>query len=372
MPVTIRVQNFQSIADATVVVDGFTVVTGKNNSGKSAFQRAVRGAFQNARGSSFVRRGTAKAIVDIDLSNGHTVHWEKSSGKDTKPTYIIDNGPVIHPGQGVPEELPVLGVRPVLAGGKTLWPQFAPQFTGQVFLLDESGSVLAEAIADVDRVSQLNQALKLAESDRRAAVSELKFRRVDLDKLERELTRYAGVDDLDALFGGIEKDQKQLARIEAVVSGLKILEGDYVKAAATVAAFVGIESVDVPGTQDIEQVRAVSNELEILGVLHSRFKNAAAQVNRLVGLEKVDVGIDVAPLGRIVAALSILDGLESRWGLTNETVDSAKEDVANAVREAEIAENQVAEFLKEIGTCPYCGALTAGPAHKGPCHEESS
>ena len=37
MPLKVRVRNFQSIEDATLVIDGLTVVTGTNNAGKSAF-----------------------------------------------------------------------------------------------------------------------------------------------------------------------------------------------------------------------------------------------------------------------------------------------------------------------------------------------
>ena len=43
MAVTARVQNFQSVEDATIVIDGLTVITGTNNSGKTAVMRAIRG-----------------------------------------------------------------------------------------------------------------------------------------------------------------------------------------------------------------------------------------------------------------------------------------------------------------------------------------
>ena len=170
MPVRIRARNFQSIEDAEIVVDRFTVVTGPNNSGKTALQRAVQGVFTNPSGDAFVRHGAERLIVDIDFGNDETVRWEK--GPKVKPTYTV-KGKVINPGRQVPTEVLALGIQPIQAGAIAVWPQVAPQFTGQMFLLDLPGSAIAEAVADVERVGQLTQALRLADSDKRSASSEL-------------------------------------------------------------------------------------------------------------------------------------------------------------------------------------------------------
>jgi len=356
MPVQIRVRDFQSIHDATIIVDGLTVVTGPNNAGKSALQRAVRAAFQNARGSSFVRRGTTKSVVDIDFCDGHSVHWEKGSGKDTKPTYIIDGGSPLHPGQGVPDELGDLGVKSVVAGGKTLWPQFAPQFTGQVFLLDESGAVLAEAVADVDRVGQLNQALRLAESDRRAGISERKVRHSDAERLEQDLQRYDGVDDLGVVLDGLEKDQSQVVRMTAAISGLEKLKSDYDRSVSLVSLLSGVLTVEVP---NVGELQALGEGIAVLSALHSRFQNADVQVKRLSGLEDVDTVVDTESIVKVGLALDILDGLETRWKAATEREQAAEKEVSQLVKEAEEVEQSVAAFLEEIGTCPYCGSSTA-------------
>ena len=129
----VRVKDFQSIADASITVDGFTVITGPNNSGKSALMRAIRGAFQNTRGSGFVRHKKAKTSVEVEFSDGNKLEWSKGTAKSAKPTYVINNGSPIHPGQAVPDEVRDLGIKPIMAGGRDIWPQFAPQFTGQIF-----------------------------------------------------------------------------------------------------------------------------------------------------------------------------------------------------------------------------------------------
>ena len=42
MPVRVHVQNFQSIREAEVEIAGFTVITGTNNTGKTALQQIGR------------------------------------------------------------------------------------------------------------------------------------------------------------------------------------------------------------------------------------------------------------------------------------------------------------------------------------------
>ena len=177
MPFKVRVRNFQSIEDAELVIDNLTVVTGTNNAGKSAFFRALRGALTNARGSGFVRHGKSHCTVDIeDLASGRKLTWEKGSKVNR---YVVDGESLDRVGHGVPPEARIFGVESVGAGNSELWPQIAPQITGVSFLLHEPGSVIAEAVADVERVNQLSRALKACESDRRSARNDLKMRRKD-------------------------------------------------------------------------------------------------------------------------------------------------------------------------------------------------
>ena len=191
MPVRVHIKNFQSIADATLTIDGFTVITGANNSGKTAVIRAVQGALSNAPGDAFVRHGADRLSVELSFDDGQSVKWEK--GPKVKPTYHI-GGKTLHPGRTVPEEVSALGIRPVLIGQVPVWPQIAKQFTGQVFLLDLPGSSVAEAVADVDRVGRLTQALRFADSDKRAATTDLRVRRQDVETGKREVEAYDGVE----------------------------------------------------------------------------------------------------------------------------------------------------------------------------------
>ena len=139
MAVKIKIKDYQSIKDAEIEVDGFTVVTGPNNSGKSALMRAVSGLFRNAaleEEGSVVRHGEDKFRVEMDFGAEGKVAWEK--GPKIKPTYEVD-GTTLHPGRDVPDEIKKFGVLPIQAGGRELWPnaaqrrlaEFVSGFVGQ-------------------------------------------------------------------------------------------------------------------------------------------------------------------------------------------------------------------------------------------------
>ena len=69
----IKVENFQSIKNSEVEIEGLTVITGQNNIGKSALARAVGGVFSNLRGNSFVRRGEKYCSVEIKFDDTNEV-----------------------------------------------------------------------------------------------------------------------------------------------------------------------------------------------------------------------------------------------------------------------------------------------------------
>jgi len=397
MTVKVRVQNFQSIEDAEVEISGFTVVTGQNNGGKSALQRAIRGVFQNTKGSSFIRHGKAKSMVTVNLDDDHMVYWEK--GLKSKPTYIVDNSNPIHPGQAVPDEVSDLGVRGIQAGNREIWPQIAPQFTGQIFLLDQPGSVLAEAVADVDRVSQLNQALRLSESDRRAANSELKIRRTDKEQLEKDLKRFEGMDEVIETVETLEQAALMIDRIEKALEGVQELYSRYTDAFGDVERLKGIEEVVVPEDSKLDSLKDVLETLADIGILHSRYVDASDEVSRLEGVDKVKVpsdkkledlqdlanniietqalhnrftkasGVvskledvetitlddgDISKIDRIVTAINMAQELFVQHTTVVTTITQLEAEIIVAEKESAEAQAAVVEYLKELGQCPVC------------------
>jgi hypothetical protein len=304
MPVKIRVQNFQSISDAELTVDRFTVVTGSNNLGKSAVIRAVRGCFANTGGDSFVRHGTDKLSVSVSLDDGQEIVWEK--GPKIKPSYKI-NGKLFHPGREKPEEVAALGVRPIQIGGLTLWPQIASQFTGQLFLVDQTGSVMAEAVADVERVSRLTQALRLAETDKRASASELKVRRADLQQLQEEAKRLAGVPDVLVTVKTLQESRVSLQREEDFFNQIRKHADLLHKTRTQVSVLSGIRRVSLPPKECVGQIQPLLNDM--IGI-RQRFRAATQVTERLSPTRKL--GIPAVPDRKIGETLALVGRLQKR------------------------------------------------------------
>ena len=79
--IRVNVENFQSLADVEVQLEGLTALVGPSDRGKSALVRAISAALFNLPGEYFVRTGTESARVTIGWLKGspgdaHVVVWE--------------------------------------------------------------------------------------------------------------------------------------------------------------------------------------------------------------------------------------------------------------------------------------------------------
>lgn len=287
MPVHIRVRDFQSVEDAEIVVDGFTAISGTNNAGKSAIIRAVSGVFSNPPGDAYTRHGAERFQVDVDFGDGHTVSWEK--GPKVKPTYTIDGKGPLLPGRAVPEEALALGVRPIRAGSTEVWPQIAPQFTGQVFLLDLPGSALAEAVADVERVGRLSQALRLAEADKRNAASTLRVKSKDVERLRGAVGEFAGLDAVELVVAAVEKHLGEVTRLESEIASVRALAARVAVTRAVVRSLAGIESVQVPTAEKVADAVKVSASIRTAQQIRTKIGASRAVVSRLAGVSEIRI-----------------------------------------------------------------------------------
>lgn len=286
MSVELRVRNFQSIRDASITIDRFTVVTGQNNGGKSALVRAFKALGTNARGSDFVRHGESSCLVDVQFSDGRTISWEK--GEKVKPRYVVQ-GREFHPGREVPQEIADAGLAPVTVGDRDLWPQIASQFTGQVFLLDQPGSVLAELVSDVDRVGHLNRAMRAADSDRRSAIAEQAVRQSDLESIQGELKSLDGLDDALAKVSQAETTRAQGIRLEQKRIFLDRLRQRLISARHGVSELVGLLEVPVPKSTFADDfLGLVQTQKQVLR-LKTTYQACQEQLANLAGVSAVQV-----------------------------------------------------------------------------------
>lgn len=188
----VKIKNFQSLKDVEFDIQGLTVITGQNNTGKSAIARAIYGAFKNTKGNYFVRNGEKNCQVDLEF-DGNTITWEK--GKKIN-RYTINGQTLDKVGSGVPSELQDLGIKSVDVDGRTLYPQFARQFE-QIFLLDLPPSSLSSALSDVEVINKIDKANALCRKEIKEINSKLRVKREDL---EHEGNKLKALQDEDSNF----------------------------------------------------------------------------------------------------------------------------------------------------------------------------
>jgi len=359
MATKVQVKNFQSIKKASLEIDGFTVITGKNNSGKTALQRAIRGVFENSRGHSFVRHGESHCEISLSFDDGDKVTWFKGK-KENK--YVINGKTYDKVGAGTPDELKELGVYPIQCGGKTISPQFAPQFTGQVFLLNETGSVLAEAVSDIERVSTLNKALKESERDRRSKSSELKVRKKDKRALEESLSLYDGLDSLGETLATLENREKEIKEIERALSEIKELKSRYQEALNTVSHLEGISSLSVPHKESLIAFQSTLEETENLCAKYKRLEKGHTLIESILnGVSGVVSVLDnntlVEGIRRCGSGVSLLKTHKKNIGDKQSTVSSLEKQIQATEKELAGVNQELHETLKEHTECPLCGGV---------------
>lgn len=401
----IRLKNFQSVSDSEIEIKGLTVITGQNNAGKSALVRALSGVFSNDLGNSYVRYGQDKFTVDVTFDDGHHVVWEK--GPKIKPTYIVD-GYTIHPGKGVPDEVVALGVRPIMVGANAVWPQLAPQFSGQLFLVDQPGSIVAEAVADVEKVSNLTQALRLAESDKRNNVSLLKTRRQDKEDLTTEVKRYSEVDTISQHLSDIEQMLEESKRLsQSIRDAIRLRDQlkqcrDHLKMLSAVKDLPTVDESNVILCRSIqEEIKAHTNlsrrlvdsrstlarlsptkmipvyspsgdmrvvddlkEALLLRSKITRLKNSVVMLES--ALSSVCIQDDAALDAKVDKVRKIQKGIENlrdiktrRIQATNDSADARSRLDTNRIS-MQATQQEISSLMGELGKCPACGTTSGG------------
>jgi chromosome segregation ATPase len=310
--ITIEVKGFQSAEDLKFSIDGFTAIVGRSNIGKSALVRALKCALTNSEGVSFVRHGpncartlrgvkTCKCFASVHIvTEGFDLLWEKG---DAVNRYFFNGEKYDHPGKGLPEFLATNGLAPVKVGDAFKSIQISDQFY-PIFLLDQSGGIVAETISDVSRLERINKATKLVEKDRRDVQATKKLREADVDKLRIRLCTYDGLDTalqrVDAVghqFEAIEAQEGKLGTIKGYILKLQTL-------VVRVRDLKNVESVEVP---TIEAIDRLGPKVDQLSKFSDEYTRREANVTGLKWVEDLEDKVpEIEPISSLGSKLGDL------------------------------------------------------------------
>jgi len=358
MATVVRVQNFQSVEDATVELDGLTVITGPNNSGKTVIMRAITGVFTNTRGTHFVRHDAKHCTVTITFDDGNTVIWEKGEGINR---YHVNGKLLERVGHGCPPEVEAMGIRPVTAGNETYWPQIGKQVLGQVFLLDKPGSQIAEVVADVKRVGACNNALRAVEKDRRSTSAALKIRKQDLTKASEMVGKFEGLDGTIADVAACESAHTEALALHAKCTATQALHQRHGAAVAVQRHYAGVATITTPPRSVVDAAEKVGRAVVKVHGLADTRRGLVATVAKLAGVASITPP-DSAQAVRLGEAMGMAKGLAARHGAAVATVAALRGVgavvVPSALTEAttaKVAANNAAKLLTSRGK--WRGAL---------------
>lgn len=392
--IEVEVRNFQSIERATFKVEGFTALVGRSNIGKSALVRAIKAALTGAPVSSFVRHGkaclrrtkkakTCKCFSSVHLqAEGFDLLWEKG---DTINRYTFNGNVYDKAEKGTPEFLSPAFL-PVKVGDRQELLQVADQFSA-IFLLDQTGGVVADVLSDVARLDRINVAMRMAERDRKEAVSTRKVREKDVADLGLKLEGFAGLDaavaqaqavqdDLDVIdrtASQVERIDGFLAagsaiahRVKALEAGLATpvpdpdtltgprdrlvqmadwLEEHEVKSKA-IQTLSPVEGLDIPSKTGLQQTH---DSFERLAGWHLQLIGFRDLFNAMKPVEALPA-LDATSLQEALGAFQAVQGRLTRLQALEGAVAKLEGEFSALLLEEQAAHDEV----EALGVCPTC------------------
>lgn len=298
--VRVEVKNFQSMVHQVVEIDGFSTVVGRSNVGKSAIVRAIKAALTGAPADSYVRHGasclrlvknakTCKCFCSVRITgSGIDLLWEKG---DTINRYMYNGVEYSVPGRGTPEFLGDGFSRISLGSGEKTLLQVSDQFD-PLFLLNNSGTVVADVLSDVAKLDQINAATRLVEKDRKEAVAVRKVRDRDRDDLQKVIDGYSGLDSVLGEVSRIEELAQKVDQLEVEESKISRYFDAVLAAEECVRLLEPVTSLSIPDLRSLVTVSASSVEL-------SRFERVWGAIDTAVTLLSAVDSVQVPNLTRL-------------------------------------------------------------------------
>lgn len=278
----VNIKNFESVGNASFDIDGFTVIIGKNNIGKSAIIRAIDAALTNRTGSKFIRWGKTKCSVKLQKDN-LDIDWQKGDSA----TYKISSDGGAHRedfsklNKIIPQPILDAGFRKIEIGDIKLTPLVAHQFK-ELFLIDKD-TVVTDVLSVIYQLNLLSDADDLCQKDLRTSKSLLKTRQSDLSKVQKQLEIFKDFEDYKKEFEDIKVLDAKVKSLQKQISEIDSFSADLAQLQTAIKILGKITSVKVPSIGTFEkaiqkyswleeaasQYAGLKAEVEKLGTVHT-------------------------------------------------------------------------------------------------------
>lgn len=291
---------------------GLTVLTGPNNSGKSAIVEALRCVATNPPPRHVIRHGAKQARVEVVLEDGSSVAWVR---KPNTAWYELQ-----HPGASEPEYFRKLGrgmvpdeVRAALRldlvdleSGMSVDVHLGDQ-KKPIFLLDMDGADarMAEFFAASCESAHLISMQKALQNRSREAKIRERTLRTRLAGLERGLERLADLPEITRrgvlareCGRAAQRSERELPRLERLLADGAALNADLRRSRARTEALR-----ELPAPPALRDVVAPERLLAELGVLEAGSERAVARERATRELRTPPAPLETAALDRLATGL---------------------------------------------------------------------
>lgn len=287
MSIQVVIKNFQSIKEVEFFIDGYTVIEGPSDIGKSAIMRAIEALLSNDRGDYFIRRGTKESYVMLNfIKEGFKIEWFK---KVKKGGYYVLNedheNPLEKLNGAVPEQIVDFGISEIPIKNANdrgrVHPQMCSDQHNTLFMIYESPQVRAELISEISEVTKISKALKLANKDLKSQKREIKSKDVDLQKIKTkyDIIKAIEIDNLDQevndLYLAIRDGRTAVSRLKEISEG-------YLETSNFITYLE-----DIPEVPDRGSLEADINTLDSLQSLNTSYTETSRLISSLEDLPEV-------------------------------------------------------------------------------------
>jgi hypothetical protein len=402
--VRVEVRRFQSLAHSVIEVDGFSALVGPSNIGKSAIVRAVKAALTGAPADAFIRHDadcpratkgakSCKCFCSVQITApGFDLLWEKG---DSVNRYVYNGIEYTAVSRGTPEFL-IKDFAPAKIGDEKEIIQVSEQFK-PIFILDKSGTVVADVLSDVVKLDQINTAIRLSEKDRKEASATRKVRERDIVDLKLALSDYDGLDDALSLVTQAEEadhkaqeTQQQLEQLEQFIDTayglarkIKVLNQSVaieppsceqlVSVWETFCLLARLDAVRVERESLVEQLSGVDvmpvPSLDAFGVSGTNFTSLSIWVAKLDSMRTFFVesrslaGLPLPTMDAAKEACAVAIKLVG-WGERLDNLTQTIKRLEESKTKADQDEVFVTSEFQALGVCPTCSQnLSASHEH---------
>ncbi len=222
----IELINFMSHPHTVIEpADGLTVLTGENNTGKSAVIAALQILARNTAGDFMMRHGERECRILVETDEGHTLQWQR---KNKTVSYTLNGRDIHRLRNTVPEDLHELLKMPLVdAEGGAFDVHFGEQ-KRPIFLLDDSPARRATFFASAsDTIKLIEMQNRHRQKVRDAKIQEKRWE-ADKARLSQRLEALAPIETLDhrlkeveAAYADIQAGDEKIGKLSKMLSQIR-------------------------------------------------------------------------------------------------------------------------------------------------------